>query len=124
VLHAQHHAENIGLERRGKAFRGLVGDRADLTFGGGVVDGDIEAAKASDGLVDQCADLVFPADVGVGEGLAGLIAPTDTTTFAPFLAKAMAAARPIPVKAPVINTTGLLIFGFLMISCFLPTEHE
>src|SRR6202048_1516871 len=32
-----------------------------------------------------------------------------TTTFAPFLAKATAAARPMPVKAPVINTTGLLI---------------
>jgi hypothetical protein len=30
-----------------------------------------------------------------------------TTTFAPFLATA--AARPMPVKAPVINTTGLLI---------------
>jgi hypothetical protein len=37
------------------------------------------------------------------------------TSFAPFLAKAMAAARPMPVKAPVTYTTGLLIFGFLMI---------
>src|ERR1700694_4850290 len=32
-----------------------------------------------------------------------------TTTFAPFLAKATAAARPMPVKPPVINTTGLLM---------------
>src|SRR6202140_5302836 len=32
-----------------------------------------------------------------------------TTTFAPFFAKATAAARPMPVKAPVINTTGLPI---------------
>jgi len=31
------------------------------------------------------------------------------------LAKATAAARPMPVKAPVINTTGLLIIRFLMI---------
>ncbi len=38
----------------------------------------------------------------------------DTTTLAPFLANAMAAARPMPVKAPVINTTGLLIFRFLI----------
>src|SRR5882757_786601 len=45
------------------------------------------------------------------------------TTFAPFLAKAMAAARPMPVKAPVINTTGLLIFRFLTVSRFLPAEH-
>src|ERR1700730_11220946 len=39
-----------------------------------------------------------------------------TTTFAPFLAKATAAARPMPLKAPLINTTGLLIFRFLTIS--------
>src|SRR3984893_7517572 len=32
-----------------------------------------------------------------------------TTTFAPFLAKATAAARPMPVSAPVIKTTGLLM---------------
>src|SRR4029077_11176741 len=32
-----------------------------------------------------------------------------TTTFAPFLAKAMAAARPMPLKAPVIKTTGVLM---------------
>jgi hypothetical protein len=46
-----------------------------------------------------------------------------TITLAPFLAKATAAARPMPVKAPVINTTGLLIFRFLVISGFLPAEH-
>src|SRR5258706_1571028 len=33
----------------------------------------------------------------------------ETTTFAPFVAKAMAAARPMPVSPPVIKTTGLLI---------------
>src|SRR5712691_9722977 len=32
-----------------------------------------------------------------------------TTTFAPFLAKATAAARPMPVRPPVIKTTGLFI---------------
>src|ERR1700719_912110 len=37
--------------------------------------------------------------------------PPATTTFAPFLAKATAAARPMPVRAPVINTTGLLMFN-------------
>src|SRR5712691_6323496 len=45
-----------------------------------------------------------------------------TTTFAPFLAKATAAARPMPVKAPVIKTTGLLIL--LSSQCAaLPAEH-
>src|ERR1700678_4190410 len=32
-----------------------------------------------------------------------------TTTFAPFLAKATAAARPIPVSPPVTNTIGMLM---------------
>jgi hypothetical protein len=45
---------------------------------------------------------------------------------APSLAKAAAVARPMPVKAPVINTTGLLIFlflfRFLAIWRFLPAE--
>jgi hypothetical protein len=88
VLHAQDHAENIGLERRSKAFRGLIRDRTDLPFGRSVVDRDIETAKPRDGLVDHGANLVFLADVGVDElgfrteraqlldeGLAGLIAP-------------------------------------------------
>src|ERR1700734_3250952 len=37
-----------------------------------------------------------------------------TTTFAPFLAKATAAARPIPVRAPVIRTTGLSMVLLLL----------
>ena len=89
MLHAQDHAENVGLERRGKAFRGLVRDRADLAFGGGVVHRDIETAKPRDGLVDHSADVILLADVGVDElglrteraqfldeRLAGLITPT------------------------------------------------
>src|SRR3979409_2136843 len=45
-----------------------------------------------------------------------------TTTLAPFLAKATAAARPMPVRAPGINTTGLLISGSSRWR-FLPVEH-
>src|SRR6478672_6593024 len=45
-----------------------------------------------------------------------------TTTFAPFLAKATAAARPMPVKPPVINTTGLLICDPREFAA-LPAEH-
>src|SRR5260370_34477453 len=37
VLHAQGHAENIRVERRGVALRGLVRDRADLSFGGSII---------------------------------------------------------------------------------------
>src|SRR6202051_5013141 len=67
MLHAQDHAKNVGLERRGKAFRTLVRDRAARTFGGGVVHGDIETAEPRDGLVDHGADIIFLADVGVDE---------------------------------------------------------
>src|ERR1700719_1439270 len=67
VLHAQYHAEYVGLEGRGKAFRGLVRDRADRTFGGGIVHRDIETAKACDGLVDHGTDVILLADVGADE---------------------------------------------------------
>src|SRR5277367_4824118 len=67
VLHAQDHAENIGLERRGKTFRSLIRDRTNLPFGGGVVHGDIETAKPRDGLVDHAADVSLLANVGVDE---------------------------------------------------------
>ena len=73
----------------GEAFRGLVRDRADRTFGARVVHGDIETAKPRDGLVDHVADVILLADVGVDElglgteraqlldeRLAGLVAPT------------------------------------------------
>src|SRR6202040_1500319 len=66
-----------------------VRDRADLAFGGGVVHRDIETAKPRDSLVDQSADIILLADVGVDElglrteraqllheRLAGLITPT------------------------------------------------
>src|SRR6266436_3480622 len=64
VLHAQDHAENIGVECRGITFRGLVGDRADLAFGAGIIHRDIEAAKPRDGLVDQSADVILLAHIG------------------------------------------------------------
>jgi hypothetical protein len=37
----------------------------DLAFGGGVVHRDVETAKPRDGLVDQSADVILLADVGV-----------------------------------------------------------
>src|SRR6202051_4285561 len=94
MLHAQDHAKNVGLERRGKAFRTLVRDRAARTFGGGVVHRDIETAKPRDGLVDHGANVIFLADVGIDElglrteraqfldeGLASLITPAGYDDF-------------------------------------------
>src|SRR5438477_5525347 len=47
--------------------RGLIRDRTDLAFGGGVVHRDIDTAKPCDGLVDHGADIVLLADVGIDE---------------------------------------------------------
>src|SRR4029077_8841117 len=59
--------EHIRVERRGHAFLGLIRDRANLAFGTGVVHRDIETAKARDGLVDQVADFIVAANVGLYE---------------------------------------------------------
>ncbi len=67
MLHTQDHAENIGVERRGIAFRGLICDRAHLALGASIVHCDVETAKPRDGLVDQIADVFVLADVGVDE---------------------------------------------------------
>ena len=96
MLHAQDHAENIRVERRGIAFRGLVRDRANLAFGPSIVHRDIETSKPCDGLVDQSADVILLADVGVdklglrteraqlfNERLAGLIMPTRNNHVVP-----------------------------------------
>ena len=137
VLHAQDHAEHVGVEGRGIAFGGLVGDRANLALGAGIVHCDIETPKALDRLVDESADVILVAHVGldefglgaeraqlVDERLADIVRRPATTTFAPFLAKAIAAARPMPVSAPVIKTTELLlIFCSSRFVRPLPAEH-
>jgi hypothetical protein len=88
VLHAEQHAEDVGLERCGKAFRGLLRDGTHRPFGAGVVHRDIKAAKPRDGFIDHVACVFLLAHVGVDEGgfraergqfqgecLTGLLAP-------------------------------------------------
>jgi len=67
VLHAQEHAENIGVERRGIAFRGLLRDRAGFAFGASIVHRDIETSEALDRAVDEATDIVFLAHIGLDE---------------------------------------------------------
>jgi hypothetical protein len=67
VLHAEDHAENIGVERRGIAFRGLVRNRAGSAFGAGIIHRDIEAPEALDRAVDETTDIVFIADICLDE---------------------------------------------------------
>ena len=123
MLHAEQRAEHIGIERRGVAVGRLLGHRAGLAFGAGAVDGRIQTTEARDGPIDQTAHIVFAAHIGTNEfrfaaEAAQAQRPTpgrlsswrpETTTRLPSRASAKAAARPIPVNAPVIKTTGVLI---------------
>src|SRR5260370_35605145 len=71
-----------------------------MVFGAGIVHRDSETAKPCDGLVDQSADLIVLADVGVdelglrteraqflNERLAGLISPTGNDDLRALLGK-------------------------------------
>ena len=124
MLHAQQRAEHVGVEGGGIAFGGLLRHRAGLAFGAGVVDGHVQATKARNGPIDQVAHLVLVAHVGRHElgfsaeraqfgltsFLAGfLVATGNDECGAPSRANATAVARPIPVSAPVIKTTGVSI---------------
>ena len=67
MLHAQEHAEHVGVEGGGVARRGLLDDRTGRAFGAGIIDGDIEAAEPGDRPVDQVLHLVLVAHVGADE---------------------------------------------------------
>jgi hypothetical protein len=53
VLHAQQHAQHIGIKRGRVAGGGLFGDGARLAFRAGIVNGCIQPAEALDRAVDQ-----------------------------------------------------------------------
>jgi len=122
VLHAQQRAEHIGVKGGGIALGRLLQDQARLAFAASVVDGCVDPAVAGDGLVDQFADLIVMTNVGLDKlgfgaeatkfasrALPSTSLRPETTTRAPSRAKAKAVARPMPVKAPVIRTTGTLM---------------
>ena len=52
MLHAQQHAEHIGVEGRGIAFSGLLRNGTRLAFGTGAVHRHVQSAKLLHGLVD------------------------------------------------------------------------
>src|SRR5712664_4155912 len=67
MFQAEQHAEHIGVEGGGVAFGGLIDDQAPLALGTRIVDGGVDPAEASYGLIDQVAHLVFVTDVGLDE---------------------------------------------------------
>jgi hypothetical protein len=67
VLHAQEHAEHVGVERIGIARGSLRDDRTGGTFGAGIVDSNIEAAEARDRAIDEILDILLLAHVGTNE---------------------------------------------------------
>ena len=118
---AQDHAENVGLECRGKAFGSLICDQAALTFGACVVDRDV------DGLINHVADIIFLADVGVdelglctqraqllGERLAGLVSPAGDNHFRTLLGEGDRGGAPNAGEATG-NQDDLRAHGFLLV---------
>ena len=64
VLHAQQHTKHIGVEDGLIALGGYVGSRTGSAYGASVIDGNVEAAEASDGLVNKVLDFLFMPHIG------------------------------------------------------------
>src|SRR5260370_37211527 len=60
VLHAEQHAEHIGVEGVGVALYGLSDDQAPLALGAGIVDGGVDPAEPGYGLIDPLPHLILP----------------------------------------------------------------
>ncbi len=67
MFETEHHTQHVGVESGRVAFCRLLRERPGLALGGGIVDGNVEAAEAGDGLVDQGAHLVFVTHVSADE---------------------------------------------------------
>ena len=119
MLHAEQGPEHVSIEGCRVGLGGLLRDGPPLPSVAGVVDGNVQTAEALQRLIDQVADIVFMAHVGApilrlraepakfsDELLTGFVAASGHHDAAPSRAKAIAVARPMPVRAPVINTTG------------------
>jgi hypothetical protein len=63
VLQPEQGAEHVGVEHGAVAVRRLLGQRARLAFGAGIVDGDVEPAEPCDRFIDKAAHIVFAAYV-------------------------------------------------------------
>jgi hypothetical protein len=57
-------APHVGVEGGAVVVLGLLGDRPELAFGAGVVDGHVDAAETLHGLLDEAAHVTLVAHVG------------------------------------------------------------
>jgi hypothetical protein len=64
---AEQRAEHIGIKHGGIALRRLLGDRAWMALGAGIVDCHVKPPEALDGLIDQVPHVVVMADIGADE---------------------------------------------------------
>jgi hypothetical protein len=110
---------SVGIKCRGVGFRRLLRDRPLLTLRACIVNRDIKMSEPLYRLIHQTPHIVFLANVSVNElgfgsefaqfgfqGEALLFAATRDDDPGAFPPKAMAVARPMPVRAPVMRTTG------------------
>src|SRR5712692_10532053 len=65
MLHAEECAENVGIEGRRVALRGLLRHRTGVAFGSGSVNSHIQATEARHGLIDQVSYVVLVAYIGI-----------------------------------------------------------
>jgi hypothetical protein len=117
----------------GKAFRCLIRDRADLAFGAGIVHRDIETAKPFDGLVDQGADVIVLAHVGIYElgfrtegaqllnkRLAGVIMPTGNDHLRPLVGEGHGGGAP-DAGEPAGDQNDWVVHNLLLAMLLHPT---
>jgi hypothetical protein len=72
VLHRQQHATDVDVADLMVVLdRLLGGEQAELAFGAGVVERDVQSAVGTGGLFDKRDDVILPADIGLHERGAG-----------------------------------------------------
>jgi hypothetical protein len=121
MLHAQQRAEDVGIEDGRVALGGMFYNRTGLAFGSGSVYRHIKATEACHGLIDEVSYVVLVPYIRIHEfrlrvesaqlshqiSADFITSTSDNDALAPSFAKARAAARPMPERAPVIKTTGV-----------------
>ena len=64
VLHAEKHTKHIGVEDSSIVLGVCICSGLGITHGTGVIDGNVQTAETSDGLVDEVFDFLFMPHVG------------------------------------------------------------
>src|SRR5580693_7882355 len=64
MLKPQKGTEDVGIESRGVTFYGLINERPRVSFGSRIIDRDINASEALNGLINQIVHIFLDAHIG------------------------------------------------------------